>query len=99
MPGVELYGTAGCPYTAELRAELEWRGRAFVEYDVERDPDALARLRALSGGTAVPVLVEEGRVTQVGWEGRVCHASPASPQQHAPSRTNPSRPGGDPHPA
>ncbi len=79
MPALELYGAAGCPYTAELRADLEWRGRAFAEYDVERDPDAFARLCALSGGNAVPVLVEDGHVTLIGWEGRVCHVSPGSP--------------------
>jgi mycoredoxin len=76
VAGLELYGAAGCPYTAELRADLEWRGRPFVEYDVEHDPDAFTRLRALSGGNVVPVLVEDGRVTRIGWEGRVCRAFP-----------------------
>jgi mycoredoxin len=73
----ELYGTPGCPWTAELRQELEWDGREFVEYDVESDPAAFARLAALTGGRrAVPVLVEDGQVRQIGYQGRSCLVSP-----------------------
>lgn len=75
---LELYGTCTCPFTAELREELQWRERAFVEYDVERDDAALARMRALAPGVAaVPVLVEDGRVLQVGYHGRSCYVAPA----------------------
>jgi glutaredoxin 3 len=72
---LELYGTTTCPYTAELREDLEFRGRDFVEYDVEADAAALGRMAALvgSGGTAaVPVLIEDGRLLQVGYNGRSC---------------------------
>ena len=72
-PAFELYGTARCPYTREMRDWLELRNLDFVEYDVESDPEALARMQALAGGQrAVPVLVEDGRVTQIGWQGRSC---------------------------
>lgn len=70
---IELYATAGCPYSAEAREELEWRGVAFVEYDVERDPVARERMIQLSGGIrTVPVIIEEGKPVQVGWGGRGC---------------------------
>jgi glutaredoxin 3 len=70
---LELYGTAGCPYTREMRDWLEWTGREFVEYDVDADAAARDRLRALVGGRrTVPVLVEGGEVVQVGWQGRGC---------------------------
>ena len=70
---VELFGASGCPYTSELREQLLWNGVAFVEYDVEADGDARARLLELTGGRgAVPVLVEDGRVTEIGWHGRSC---------------------------
>ena len=70
-----MYGAARCPYTAEMRHWLEMRGCDFVEYDVERDPAALERMKALAGGgRGVPVLVEEGRVVQIGWQGRSCIA-------------------------
>jgi glutaredoxin len=76
MPDLELYGTASCPYTREMREWLEWSGREFVEYDVERDGEARARLRAISSGSrTVPVLVEAGEIVQVGWQGRGCVVS------------------------
>ena len=72
----ELYGTSACPFTSEMREWLEWRGESFVEYDVETDGAARDRLRALAGGQrTVPVLVEAGKVVQVGWQGRGCIVS------------------------
>jgi len=74
---VELYGSSSCPYTRELREHLQWEQRDFVEYDVEADDAALRRMIALTGGQrTVPVLVEEGRVAQIGWHGRGCVVSP-----------------------
>lgn len=70
---IELYTAPSCPYSAEVREDLEWRGLDFVEYDVERDPAARARLRELTGGVVtVPVMVEDGKQVQVGWMGRSC---------------------------
>ena len=72
-PPVELYGASGCPYTTELREHLLWNRVDFTEYDVEADPKARARWLALTGGGAsVPVLVESGRVIEIGWRGRSC---------------------------
>lgn len=73
MAKLELFGTASCPYTQELREWLEWRRREFVEYDVEADPDARRRMRALDSNLlTVPVLVEDGKIIQVGWNGHGC---------------------------
>ncbi|WP_433966656.1 Uxx-star family glutaredoxin-like (seleno)protein [Tunturiibacter gelidiferens] len=73
MANLELYGSARCPYTQELREWLEWTRRVFTEYDVEADPDARARMHALDSSVrTVPVLVEDGKVIQVGWQGRGC---------------------------
>ena len=44
MATLELYGSARCPYTQELREWLEWTRRDFKEYDVDADPEA-AHLR------------------------------------------------------
>jgi glutaredoxin len=69
-----LYGTPTCPYTAEMREELEWQGRDFVEYDVEQD--AAARqdmLRLTDGNRTVPVLVEDGKLVSIGFRGRGCY--------------------------
>lgn len=71
---LELFATQTCPYCASVRERLEWEQREYVEYDVETDAQALSRLTALLGARPmVPVLVEEGRVTQVGDAGRGCY--------------------------
>jgi glutaredoxin len=70
---LELYGTRGCPYTQEMREWLEFRGTEFVEYDVDEDRVARERVRALANGQrTVPILVEDGKISQVGWQGRGC---------------------------
>jgi len=70
---LELFGTARCPHTQEMREWLEWKRSAFVEYDVEADPAARQRMRTLAAGQrSVPVLVEDGKVVQIGWQGRSC---------------------------
>jgi hypothetical protein len=54
-----------------MREHLIWNGIDFVEFDVEVDVDARKRLLLLTGNhTAVPVLVENGRVKEIGWRGR-----------------------------
>ncbi|HXM63481.1 MAG TPA: Uxx-star family glutaredoxin-like (seleno)protein [Terriglobales bacterium] len=73
MAKLELFGTARCPHTQEMREWLEWKRSAFVEYDVEADPAARQRMRTLAAGQrSVPVLVEDGKVVQIGWQGRSC---------------------------
>lgn len=73
MARFELFGAARCPYTQEMREWLEWRRCEFAEYDVEADSAARLRLRELAGNQrSVPVLVEDDKVVQVGWQGRSC---------------------------
>ena len=73
MAKFELFGTSTCQYTLELRDWLELRRAEFREYDVEADPDARQRMRDYVGmERTVPVLVEDGKVVQVGWQGRGC---------------------------
>ena len=73
MAKLELYGTASCPYTQEMREWLQWRRCEFLEYDVEADATARQRLHCLAAEVrTVPVLVEDGNVIQVGWQGRGC---------------------------
>jgi len=56
-----------------MREWLEWRRCSFVEYDVEADPAARRRMRELCGGQrSVPILIEDGKVRQIGWQGRSC---------------------------
>jgi glutaredoxin len=73
---LELYGTKRCQYTQEMREWLEWKGTEFVEYDVEADPVARDRMRSLANGQCtVPMLIDGGKVVQIGWQGRGCVVS------------------------
>ena len=73
MTRYELFGTSSCPYTRDMREWLELRRVEFAEYDVEADPAARQRLRELAGPQrTVPVLVEGGKVVQIGWQGHGC---------------------------
>lgn len=73
MTRLELYGTARCPYTQEMREWLDWLGHDFVEYDVDADAIARKRLHELTAGQrSVPVLIEDNKVIQIGWQGRSC---------------------------
>lgn len=73
MPNYELFGTKSCPYSQEMREWLEWQGHDYIEYDVETDHEARARMIAISGGQrTVPILAKDGEVTQVGWQGGGC---------------------------
>ena len=73
MARLELFGTARCPHTREMREWLEWQRRDFVEYDVDSDQAARQRLlQATPGQRNVPVLLEDNKVVQIGWQGRTC---------------------------
>ena len=70
---LELFGAQRCPHTQELREWLDWQHHEYVEYDVEHDTAARRRLAELSRGLrSVPVLVEDNKIIQVGWQGRSC---------------------------
>ncbi|MGA7622957.1 MAG: Uxx-star family glutaredoxin-like (seleno)protein [Candidatus Acidiferrales bacterium] len=73
MATLELFGMKSCQFTQDMREWLEWKGVEFVEYDVEADAAARERMRSVANGQrTVPILVEGGKVVQVGWQGRGC---------------------------
>ena len=55
-----------------MRESLELSRREFVEFDVDTDAEAFARMREAPGQRTVPVLLEDGKVVQIGWQGRGC---------------------------
>jgi glutaredoxin 3 len=70
---LELFGASRCPHTQEMREWLEWKRTDFIEYDVEADVAARQRMRELAAGHRnVPILVEDGKVIQIGWQGHSC---------------------------
>jgi glutaredoxin len=80
---LELFGSSGCPYTAEMREWLEFSRREFVEFNVDADSEAFTRMCAATGQRTVPVLIENGKVLQIGWQGRGCVVGASSEARHA----------------
>ena len=58
---LELFATTTCPYCSELREQLDADGLDYVEYDVEADAAARARLNALVGGQRPRAGARRGR--------------------------------------
>ena len=66
---VTIYGKDACPYTQAARDDFAARGFDVSYVDVKKDPAQLAHMLTLTRGRrAVPVIVEDGRVT-VGFGG------------------------------
>jgi glutaredoxin 3 len=56
-----------------MREWLEWKGKDFEEFDIEADQAARERMRSVAQAPyCVPLLVEDGKVIQIGWQGRSC---------------------------
>jgi len=73
---LELFSSKTCQYCEQVRDRLDLDGLEYVEHDVDDDRRARERLTALVGSNAmVPVLVDDGRVVQVGVDGRGCYVS------------------------
>ena len=66
---VQIYGKDSCPYTMEAVDAYKAKDPSTEYINVKRDPAALDRMLALTGGQRrVPVIVEDGKVT-IGYGG------------------------------
>ncbi len=59
---ITLYGTDWCSYSREARQWLRAEGVTFTEHDVDLDPTARARLRAINPRGSVPTFDVDGQV-------------------------------------
>lgn len=50
VDGVEVLWRPGCPFCAKLRLGLSRRGITTTEIDIWSEPEAAARVRAVTGG-------------------------------------------------
>lgn len=50
VDGVEVLWRPGCPFCVNLRRGLRRRGVTMTDIDIWEDPDAAARVRAVTGG-------------------------------------------------
>jgi glutaredoxin 3 len=61
---VAIYGKDSCPYTQAARDDYERRGVPFEYINVKKNAAGLERMLTHSlGRRAVPVIVEDGKVT------------------------------------
>ena len=77
MATLELYGTPSCPYTRSCASGWSGRGATFRNMTSRPIPKrAPACALSTAAVRTVPVLVEDGKVIQVGWQGRGCVLRP-----------------------
>jgi len=66
-----IYTKPGCPYCAKAREHYTSAGIPFDERNAQDNPQFRKEMLSITDGDrTVPVIVEEGRLKQIGWEGR-----------------------------
>jgi glutaredoxin len=65
---VTIYIREGCPFCKALKEDLDKKGVKYKEIDVIKNPEFQEELLKLAKRKAVPVMMEDGKVT-VGFGG------------------------------
>lgn len=66
-----IYTKPGCPYCAKAKVFYRERGIQFEERNAQDDLAYRREMFSLNGDDpTVPTIVEDGRLKQIGWEGR-----------------------------
>jgi len=68
---VKIYTKPGCPYCAKAREFYTGNGIAFEDLNAQDNLKYREQMLELTGGDrTVPTIVEDGKLKQIGWEGR-----------------------------
>ena len=68
---VKIYTKPGCPYCAKAREFYTGKGIAFEDLNAQDNLKYREQMLELTGGDrTVPTIVEDGKLKQIGWEGR-----------------------------
>lgn len=71
MAEVIIYTKPGCPYCAKAKSWYGAQGIAFEERNAQDDPLFRRQMLGYSNNDpTVPVIVVDGLLKQIGWEGR-----------------------------
>jgi glutaredoxin 3 len=71
MADVIIYTKDGCPHCAKAKSWYQAQGISFEERNAQRNLDYRREMFGYSNNDpTVPVIVEGGRLKQIGWEGR-----------------------------
>lgn len=68
---VKIYTKPGCPYCAKAREFYTQQGTPFEDLNAQDNLVYRKEMLTLTAGDpTVPVIVEDGKLKQIGWEGR-----------------------------
>ena len=68
---VKIYTKPGCPYCQKAREFYTGKGIPFEDLNAQDNLEYRKEMLAASDGDpTVPVIVEDGNLKQIGWEGR-----------------------------
>ena len=68
---VKIYTKPGCPYCEKAREFYAQQGTPFEDLNAQDNLKYREEMLAFSDGDpTVPVIVEDGKLKQIGWEGR-----------------------------
>jgi glutaredoxin 3 len=71
MSDVVIYTKPGCPYCAKAKAWYTEQGIRFTEKNAQDNREYRREMFSFSDNDpTVPVIVEGGKLKQIGWEGR-----------------------------
>jgi glutaredoxin 3 len=66
-----IYTKPGCPYCEKAREYYRKHGRVFEDRNAQDNLQYRKEMLSFSSGDpTVPVIVDEGKLKQIGWEGR-----------------------------
>ncbi len=69
MSEVIIYTKTGCPYCEAAMADFKKQGVAFREINVSQDPAAKKLIKEQYNAGKVPVIVRDGKLTEIGYRG------------------------------
>jgi glutaredoxin 3 len=68
---VIIYTKPGCPYCAKAREHYTQHGIPYEDRNAQDNMDYRKEMLAFSDGDpTVPVIVENGQLKEIGWQGR-----------------------------
>lgn len=68
---VKIFTKPGCPYCAKAKAYYTQNGIPYLEFNAQDNLKYREEMFSYSDGDpTVPVIVEDGHLKQIGWEGR-----------------------------
>lgn len=69
MGEVIIYTKTGCPFCRKAMDDYKARGVAFKEVNTTENPEAKKMIKEKFGANRVPVIVEEGKLVSIGYNG------------------------------